>query len=549
MNNFRNIFFNSEPLLLFAVIGLGYLFGQLKIKGFKLGISGVLFVGLLFGGWKPEGTEPFHIAPQIREVGLILFVYIVGLTSGPGFFASFRKRGVKFNLIVFSALVVGAALTLIIGRGFKLPIGQIAGVYCGGLTNTPALAAVTELTKTFNPNKVTDPAIGYSLAYPYGVIGGLLAFHLFFKIFSKAFRNETALLTGDKGKTALIVQNFVIKNPALFGKVIGELRVRDKTGVIISRHKRDNKIIIPTKYTTLNEGDIIVTVGKSEDIEKAKDYFGDISTESFEMSENIDMRRILVSRRELVGKKIEELGIDTKFNAQITRLRRADIEIIPSPETVLELGDRLRVVMPTEKIEEVSKFFGDSVRGISELDYTAITLGISLGVLIGMIPIPIPGGTSVKLGFAGGPLIVGLILGRLSRTGPVVWSIPLESSQALSHIGLLIFLAGVGITSGDNFFASLTNSGWQLLVLGFFTTSITTFLTLFLLRFLGKASVVDSLGATSGMQTQPATLACAYQLTQSNDTYVAYATTYPVSMIGKILLAQLIFILGQGLLK
>lgn len=549
MNNFRNIFFNSEPLLLFAVIGLGYLFGQLKIKGFKLGISGVLFVGLLFGGWKPEGTEPFHIAPQIREVGLILFVYIVGLTSGPGFFASFRKRGVKFNIIVFSALVVGAALTLIIGRFFKLPIGQIAGVYCGGLTNTPALAAVTELTKTFNPNKVTDPAIGYSLAYPYGVIGGLLAFHLFFKIFSKAFRNETALLTGDKGKTALIVQNFVIKNPALFGKVIGELRVRDKTGVIISRHKRDNKIIIPTKYTTLNEGDIIVTVGKSEDIEKAKDYFGDISTESFEMSENIDMRRILVSRRELVGKKIEELGIDTKFNAQITRLRRADIEIIPSPETVLELGDRLRVVMPTEKIEEVSKFFGDSVRGISELDYTAITLGISLGVLIGMIPIPIPGGTSVKLGFAGGPLIVGLILGRLSRTGPVVWSIPLESSQALSHIGLLIFLAGVGITSGDNFFASLTSSGWQLLVLGFFTTSITTFLTLFLLRFLGKASVVDSLGATSGMQTQPATLACAYQLTQSNDTYVAYATTYPVSMIGKILLAQLIFILGQGLLK
>jgi putative transport protein len=193
----------------------------------------------------------------------------------------------------------------------------------------------------------------------------------------------------------------------------------------------------------------------------------------------------------------------------------------------------------------VEKYFGDSERQIFELDYTALTLGISIGVLIGMIPIPIPGGTSVSLGFAGGPLVAGLILGKIGRTGPVVWSIPLESNHALRHIGLLFFLAGVGVMAGGRFLQALAGNGLQLFLLGVITTTVTTGMTLLLLRHYAHATITSAMGATSGMQTQPATLARAYELSKSDETYVAYATAYPVAMVGKILIAQLILVVGS----
>ncbi len=547
----REIFLNSEPLLLFCVIGLGYIIGQIKIKGFSLGIAGVLFVGLLFGGWRPDGAPPLKIAREISEVGLILFVYVVGLSSGAGFFATFRRRGLRFNLAVVTALICGAIITFIGGKLLKLPVDLVAGVYCGGLTNTPALAAVTELAKDVAGVNPSNPAVGYSITYPFGVIGGLLAFHLFFRLLRRNYAEEqTKGASGGGEATNLVVKNFVVQNPQLFERAIGELEVREKTGLIISRVRHNDKIIVPTKYTVLHKGDVVVAVGKPEDIERAVSYFGAESSERLEFlsCETIDVRRILVSRRDIVGKTIGELELDRKYNAQITRLRRADIELVPSSDTILEWGDSLMVVMPREKVSEVIKFFGDSLRGIAEINYTALTLGISCGVLLGMIPLPVPGGKTISLGFAGGPLIMGLILGRLSRTGPLLWSIPFGASQVLSHIGLLFFLAGIGVRAGGDFFTALSSTGAKLFLLGVLTTSVTTLLSLWLLRVYARATVVQALGATSGMQTQPATMACAFDLTRSNETYIAYATTYPISMISKIILAQLLFIFGQNLL-
>jgi putative transport protein len=547
MSNMREILLKSEPLLLFFVIGLGYVIGKIRIKGLSLGISAVLFVGILLGGWRPEGSASLIICPQISEVGLILFVYIVGVTSGAGFFNSFKKRGVRLNVAVLIALVTGAVFTFFLGLSMHLSFGQIAGVYCGGLTNTPALAAVTEIMKGSGDSNPSDAAVGYSVAYPYGVICGILAFHLFFRIFKRRDEKESVRETPSPASEP-VVRNFRISNRELFGRTIGELQVRDKTGILISRLRHGGEVIIPNKYTVLHEGDVIVALGSPEDMAHGAEYFGEESTERLEDSRReIDIRRILVSRRQLVGKTIGELGLHRKFNAQITRLRRADVEIVASPDMTLEMGDRLMVVLPVEKTAEVTQFFGDSVRVLAELDFTAFMIGISLGVLIGMVPIPLPGGNSLSLGFAGGPLIMGLILGRLSRTGPFVWSIPLEMSKALSHLGILFFLAGVGIKAGGAFFDAMSSAGWRIFLLGFGTTTLTTLLTLVLIRWYARGSLVQSLGATSGMQTQPATLACAYELTKSEDTYVAYATTYPLAMIGKILLAQLIFIIGQNL--
>jgi len=550
MGDLRQIFLQSEPLLLFMVIGIGYLIGKIRYRGFSLGIAAVLFVGLFFGGWQPRGAQPLVIAKEVSEVGLVLFVYVVGLTSGAGFFDSFRRRGLRFNLAIVLALLCGALFTFAVGLLMRLPFGQIAGVFCGSMTNTPALAALTESITRSGVSNPADAAVGYSVAYPFGVICGIVFFNYFFRIYRDMPRERRAAAEAAARTPKLTVRNFEITNPALFNRAIGELAVRQKAGVMISRIRHGERVFVPNKYTILQNGDVVVAVGTPDDIEKAKDYFGAESDEHLEVYRSeIDMRRILVSSRDVVGKTIGELGLDRKFSAQITRLRRADVEIVAAPEMTLEIGDRLIVVMPVENSEAVAKFFGDSVRGLAEIDYTALTLGISLGVIVGMIPIPMPGGNTFSLGFAGGPLIVGLILGRISRSGPFVWSIPLEVSQALSHVGLLFFLAGVGVRAGGAFFSALSTTGWKLFLLGAGTTSISTLISLFLVYYFAHGTAVQAMGATSGMQTQPATLACAHDLSKSSETYIAYATTYPVAMIGKIILAQLIFIIGQGLIK
>ena len=547
MTSFRELLLENSPLLLFLVIGLGYLFGQIKFRGFGFGIAGVLFMGLAFGAWKPAGTEAFHVPHQVTEIGLILFVYAVGLTSGPGFFSSLKHSGIRYNAAVAFSLAAGALTALLLGRWLHLSPGLISGVFCGSLTNTPALAAATEYLKGGAPELAAEPALGYSVAYPFAILGFLFSFQFFAWLHRRRFEREREqALAAASGEKQLAVENFEVRNPEIFDKAIGELRVRDAAGFILSRVRHKDEVFIPTKYTLLREGDVVVGVGARGDVEKAEAFFGAKSKERLELSrEQIEMRRILVSDRKLVGKTISELDLDRRFNAQVTRLRRADFDLVPSPDTAIELGDRLRVVMPRERVKEVSRFFGDSVRSIAELDYTAITLGISLGVLAGLIPLPLPGGGKVALGIAGGPLVVALILGKIGRTGPIVWSIPFESNEAIRHIGLLLFLAGIGITAGGKFLEAVTASGVQLLTLSLATTLVTTGLTLFLLNRFAHSSVAGALGAASGMQTQPASLARAREMARSDSVYVTYAITYPVAMIGKILLAQLLILAAR----
>jgi putative transport protein len=542
----RDTLAGSEPLLLFSVIALGFLLGEVRIRTFRLGVSGVLFVGLFAGAWHGEGDVPLAVAPQLAQVGLILFVYAVGLTSGPGFFDSFRRRGLQFNVAVCASLVAAAAVAWGAGRGLGLTPGQVAGLYCGALTNTPALAAATELAKELPGLDPGAPAVGYSLAYPFGIIGALLAFECFARLRRRALQAEIAAAASAADATVRPVSaNFEVRNPALFGQAIGALRVRDTAGVVISRHRHADVLAIPTKYSVLHEGDVVVAVGTAEAMRQAEAYFGARSREHLEhVNDRIVMRRTLVSRRELAGRRLGDLELERRFNAQVTRLRRADIDFVPTEDTTLELGDRLRVVMPADQSAEVTAYFGDSERSIAELDYTALTLGIALGVLLGLVPLPLPGGARIALGFAGGPLVAGLLLGRLGRTGPLLWALPLEANQAIRHIGLLIFLAGVGLMAGGQFLDTLSGAGPRVLLVGALTTVVASGVALFLLHAWAGAPAVATLGATSGMQTQPATLAKAHELAASDEIYVAYATTYPVAMVGKILLAQALLLWG-----
>lgn len=531
-----------ELLLLFIVVFLGLLLGRVEYKGVHLGVAGVLFAGLGLSALVADPTRPLKLAPQLRDLGLVLFVYCVGLTSGPGFFSAFRSGAVRFNVAIAGALLVGAALTLIGGRLLNLDGGHIAGVFSGALTNTPALAAAGDRLK--GTPTALHPTLGYSVTYPFGVLGALLLFR-FYAVMRKRALDEERAKHAALTESSLRSANFEITNPSIVGKAIGELRVRDAVGVVISRLRRQADLIVPTKYTYLSQGDIVTAVGRGQALEAAVPFFGKPSHEQLEVQRGpVDTRRVLVSRRDLVGMKLSDLDLDVKYNAQVTRLRRADLDLLPSPDMRLELGDRLRVVAPVERVAEVSKFFGDSERALADIDFTSFALGLSLGLVLARIPIPIPGG-ELKLGIAGGPLLVALVLGRLGRSGRFLWSITYEANTALRGLGLLLFLAGVGVSAGAQFTSVLGGLGLSMFALGAVVTLVTTILGMVVLRRYARAGVISTLGACSGMQTQPATLAAAHELSgRSEDTYVAYAMVYPVAMIGKILLAQLLVVLG-----
>jgi putative transport protein len=319
---------------------------------------------------------------------------------------------------------------------------------------------------------------------------------------------------------------------------LDELDARDRAGVVISRiHREGMPTQVATGMSRLEPGDLIVAVGEPDALERATAFFGATSDKRLEMQrDRVDMRRILVSRHDLAGRTLGELDVDMRFNAQITRLRRADVDMLPSDETQLEVGDRLRVVAPVEKLPEVARFFGDSERALAEIDFVALALGLSAGFLLSMVPLwP---GSHMELGIAG-PLLVSLFLGRLVRTGNLIWVLPYETSNVLRHLGLLVFMAAVGIGSGSQLPGLFGLQGLALAGLGAIVTLTVNVSVIGLLSGPGRANPAEALGGCSGAQTQPAALAVARSLT-SDDVYVAYAVVYPAAMIAKIILAQVI---------
>jgi len=526
-----------ELLVLFTVIAAGLLLARVRVGGVRLGPAAVLFGGIgLSALFAPEGE--LHISHQLKDLGLVLFVYCVGLTSGPGFFSALRTTGLRLNVAVVIALLVGAVTAALAGKLLHLDAGSVAGLFSGAVTNTPALGAATELLR--GSERAAHAALAYSVCYPFGVLGALLSLRIYASRHRAALAQQQAHELALR-KSELTTRNFEVSNGELDGRSIGELRVRDAIGVMVSRVGQPGASVVPTKYTRLQRGDVVTAVGPKDALERALAFFGSASTQHLETSrEQVDMRRILVSRRALVGSELGALDLDRRFNAQVTRLRRRDLDLLPSDSSRLELGDRLRVVAPVARLGELSEFFGDSERELSEIDMLALSLGVAGGLLVAQLPLPVPGGV-LTLGIAGGPLLVGLLLGYLGRTGALVWSIPHEASSTLRELGLLVFLAGVGVGTGGQLRTVALAEGLELFAVGALVTLLTSAVALWLLARLGRAGVIQSLGACSGTQTQPATLAVAHEISgHSEETYVAYAIVYPVAMLGKILLAQLL---------
>jgi putative transport protein len=450
----------------------------------------------------------------------------------------------KSNLLVLGMLALGFALTLVAQRVLGLRPTLAGGLFAGSLTNTPALAAELEFLKLRSPHDaqaLADPVVGYSISYPLGVIGVLLAIALTQRLWKVDYRAE-AERTREPGSVNQPLETRVVKVLRASDEPLGVLMQRQGWDVVFGRHQRGGDLRIADLSTRLQPGDLVTVVGPAQELDKVTAGLGEASQEPLAHDRSVlDYRRIFVSNPEVVGRRLAELELPGRFGAVATRLRRGDVDMLAQEDTVLEPGDRLRVLTRRDKLDEVSRFLGDSYRAISEIDILSFSLGLALGLLLGTVPIPLPGGVDLKLGFAGGPLVVALVLGWLGRTGRFVWGLPYSANLTLRQIGLVMFLAGVGTRSGHAFVSTLTQGGGlSLLIAGGLITFTVALATLVLgHKVLGIPMSVLT-GLLGGLQTQPAVLGFALEQTRNDLPNVGYTTVYPLATVAKIILAQVL---------
>jgi putative transport protein len=527
----------------------GMALGSLKVSGVGLGTAGVLFAGILIGHF----GQPVNKATLdfVREFGLVLFVFTIGLQLGPGFFASLRKQGLKLNLLAASVVLLGVVVTLLVANKLLgIDIVAALGLFTGATTNTPSLGATQQTLKTLGDafaDKSALPALAYAVAYPGGVLGiilTLLALRFGFRINpeqeAEAYRAEQR-----KGIDPLDRMNLVVENANLENLAIGDIPGRRETSVVVSRIRRAGatEVQTATEQTLLHRGDIILAVGSRKNLEKFRLIVGRQSDANlFKAPGRVVTRKIVVTRKEVLGKTIDEIDLDDRYGATVTRVTRADIEMTALPELALQFGDMLQVVGDETTMAKVADELGNCVRALNETNFIPIFVGIAVGVLFGMVPfhfsgMPVP----VRLGIAGGPLVLAIILSRIGRIGPMVWYMPANANMAFRELGIVLFLACVGLKAGEKFFATVfTNDGLLWLLGGFAITVIPILLVGIVARLFLKLNFTAISGLLAGSMTDPPALAFANAVSRSDAPSVAYATVYPLTMLLRIVTVQVL---------
>jgi len=535
----------GHPLLtLFVIAAIGYQLGRIKIYGCGIGIAAVLFVGLFFGSLDPNLKLP----EIVYVLGLLLFVYTIGLSSGPTFIASLRNEGLKENILTVAVLILATALTVAISWAIGLKATLSAGMFSGSLTNTPALAGILDTINRNTPGAMVDkivsePVIAYSIAYPMGVVGVMMAITLTKRLWKIDYEADAKAVRGVAGKgDSILTRTIIVTHDRATQESISAMFRHSDWCVAFGRIKRGEHFVVASGDEKLIIGDLVVLVGGEAELKRVGEFLGQPCETSIELDKSeLDMRRIFVSSHDVVGKKLSDLKVDIDMGAVVTRVRRGDMDMVVHSDTILQLGDRVRVIAPRDMMAQVRAFFGDSYRAVSEVDILAFSLGLSIGLLIGIIPIPLPGGITVRLGFAGGPLIVGLVLGALGRTGSMVWSIPYSANTTLRQLGLILFLAGIGTRAGHGFGSTfLQGGGLSIFLAGGVITFTTAMLTLFAGYKLLHIPFSILIGMVSAVHTQPAVLGFALEEAKNELPNLGYSSVFPTATILKILLAQII---------
>lgn len=521
----------SQPVLLvFFLIGVGMFFGHIKVKGISLGAAAVLFFAIAIAAWGQSLGIEVRVPHEVGSLGLALFAFAIGNNSGPSFFENIKKAvGPMVTMVLIYILAGGVAYG--VGRFvFDMDISLIAGTFAGALTNTPALSAAGEAS-----GDAALATVGYSIAYLFGVIGMLIAAFL-------ALR-----LAGSDTDTPEPVTHANLRVDREDRPRLGEIAGLLKHPVEFSRLRRGESgpIWIPTRNEILEKGDLLTVVGTKEQLEHVTGLVGHRSSHSLRADRRfLDFRRITVSEPKIAGMSVQELDaiLSEKYGATASRVRRGDTDMLAFGDLMLEMGDRVRVIGPTSNMKAISKFFGDSAKGLTDINPVALGIGLALGIALGSVAIPLPGGSTFAIGAAAGSLIVGLIFGRVGRIGPQVTALPNTTCAVLSEIGLLLFLAQAGTNAGGQISTAFTSGTWvSILVLGMLITTVLAAGLFITMRSIFKMGGTQLSGLLGGAQTQPAVLAFANGRT-NGDPRVAlgYALVYPVAMIGKIVVATVL---------
>ncbi|MBC8002903.1 MAG: putative transporter [Opitutaceae bacterium] len=535
-------------LVLAAAAVIGLAIGSFKIKGIGLGIAGVLFSGLILGHFGVR-IEP-RVAEFVREFGLILFVYTIGMQVGPGFFASLRKQGLPLNLMAASIVIMGAAIAAAISKWGGVPMAAAVGLFSGGTTNTPSLGAAQEALRSM-PNLASDatalPGLGYAVAYPFGIVGIILTMLFIRAIFRVDLKKETAELVNANGKQAKLSHlNVLVTNRNLEGKRIGEIPAFDLLGIVISRIKHGDQISIADPQDLVHCDDTLLAIGPSEKLEELRLIVGEISAFDLRtLNSNLVSRRVVVTQKEILGHSVGELNFLESHGVTVTRLTRAEVELSATPGQRVQFGDMLVLVGQDEDITKVAKRLGNSVKQLNHTELIPIFLGIGLGVLLGSIPVAFPGiPAPVKLGLAGGPLLVAIILARIGRVGRLLWYMPINANFAIRELGIVLFLACVGLHSGERFVETLVHGdGLKWMAFAGMITVVPLLVVGLFARLFMKTNFVSICGLLAGSMTDPPALAFANTVSGSDAPSISYATVYPLTMLLRVVCAQLLVLL------
>lgn len=541
-------------LVLSVVAIIGLWIGGMKIKGVGLGIGGVLFGGLFVGhftaqyGWQLD-AKSLHF---IKEFGLILFVYTIGIQVGPGFFASLKSTGLRLNALAAGIVLLGGATAVCLHFLFDLPLNVFLGIYSGAVTNTPSLAAGQQILAELGmgPESTATLGLGYAMAYPFGILGILLSMWLVRIVFRVNVDEEgNAFDQGAGGKkTAIAYANVLIENKNLTGYPLSELMALIGEDIVCSRLKSAGELKVPLPDTVINEGDIVRIVAPNKaELKKAVTIIGkEVSDTLTTKGTGFRSDRVVVTNEKMLGNKLSELDIKNKYNVVISRQNRAGVELVANKDSVLQFGDILNIVGDSADIEKVSKLLGNVSSKLNHVQMLPIFVGIGLGVLLGSLPIHISGlPAPLKLGLAGGPLIVAIILARIGSIGRIYWFMPPSANLALREIGIVLFLAVVGIKSGAHFVETLVDGdGLSWMAYGGVITLVPLVVIGFVARWLMKVNYLTVCGLMAGSMTDPPALAFANAIhSTSGASALAYATVYPLVMCLRILSPQIIAVL------
>jgi len=537
-------------LILCAIAVAGLALGHVKLRGIQLGVAGVLFAGILFGHFhltiKPE------ILGFIRDFGLILFVYTIGMQVGPGFFNSLRRQGLSLNLLAAFIVLGGAFLTIGAAWLFKIDMAAAVGIFSGATTNTPSLGAAQEALKQV-PHLAAArgglPALGYAVAYPFGIIGIILSMMIVRAISRVDVKKEVeAFEAGQRvGSDPLERMSIRVANHNLDGLRLQEIPGLETLGVVVSRvkHVGDEEVHVANADTILHEGDIVMVVGTHRHLHEFQIIVGQESPQDLmDIPGPVTFERFVVTSREVLGKTLHELELTQRYGVTPTRVQRSTVEMTAIPNLTLEFGDVVQIVGKKADVEKVASVLGNSVTELNRTSFIAIFVGILLGVLVGIFPFSLGGlPMPVRLGLAGGPLVVAIVLSRIGRVGTLLWYMPPTANLVLRELGITLFLACAGLKAGEHFFEILLSSQGPIwMAVGATITLVPLLLAAFIGRSLLRQNFINLCGVLAGAMTDPPALAFANAINRSDTPSVAYATVYPLTMLLRILVAQLMIV-------